>query len=292
MSSETKGKNKLRDKKIIKLLLAAGVVGAAGGVVRGVQLLCFDEHGFPTASGGIYNILWAVMAFELVLGICLWFLLKKKDMCGRKGQSSLAEYLLPKVAMIVFALAAAIRLAISYKPFSVWGIILSFVCFAIAASTPILIKSLSSAEVSESEKLIALLPVGAMVITLIELYRSVAKTPSASLYATDVFAISVLILLFFAVAGDINRKTGSLKIVAMAFVFVEIGTTAFLGRLIFVASRIIGGAGVSCILTHEFFEAIMALGGIALAFAAASAVGRRGEIRNTAEVCESAEKQE
>lgn len=288
MNSETENKKTLKEKGINKLLVLALVLGAAGGLVRGIQLLDFDEKGFPASSGGIHVALWAVLVFELLAAVAVWFAVKKKTVCGRTGRPGMSEHLLPAVAMVIFALCAAVRLAMSYKPFSAWGIILSIICFALAASVPVAVRSLGNSAVSDGEKLISLLPVGSMVAIIIELYRSVARTPSASLYATDVFAIVVLILLFFSVAGDVNGRTGPGKVVAMSFGFISVGTTAFLGRLIAVGRELIGGAGFSCILTHEFFEGLMALGGIAVAFAVANAVGRRGERPAEAETEETA----
>ncbi|MBQ1222683.1 MAG: hypothetical protein IIX84_00190 [Oscillospiraceae bacterium] len=273
---EANEKNRLQERNAVRTLLFALLIGAAGGVIRGIQLLDFNERNFPSASGGIHVVLWCVLSFELIAAAVAWFCLRKKELCGRKGRESVREYLLPKVSMIVFALCAAVRLAMSYKPFSAWGIILGLLCFAIAASVPVAVSSLGKPSVSDSERLISLLPVGAMVAVIIELYRSVAKTPAASFYATDVFAVVVLVLLFFAAAGDVNGKTGPKKIIITAFAFVEIGTTAFLGRVISVVSALVGGAGASCIITAEFFEGLLALGGIFFAFAAVSAVGRRG----------------
>ncbi|MBR6772064.1 MAG: hypothetical protein IKM29_01595 [Clostridia bacterium] len=277
MNPETENKKTLKEKNVKRLLGAALAVGAAGGLVRGIQLLSFDENGLPASAGGIHVAVWAILALEIAAAVAVWFVFGKRQICGRSGRSGLAEYLLPPAAAAVFALCAAVRLALSYKPFSAWGIILGIICFAVAASVPVVVKSLGKPSVSEGEKLISLLPVGAMIAIIIELYRSVAKTPSASLYAADVFATAVLILLFFSAAGDVNGKTGPQKVVAMGFAFVEIGTTAFLGRLIAVGSVLLSGAGISCILTHEFFEGLMALGGIAFAFAASYAVVRRGE---------------
>ena len=269
-------KDGLTPRLINRILLFGSAFGAAGGIVRGLQLLDFDEKNLPKTAGGLHTVLWCVLAAELLFSVAAGLLVRKKSVPGRSGRGGLAETLFPSVAMVIFALCAAVRLCMSYKPFSVWGIILSLVCFALAAAVPVAVRTLGKKKPSESEKLISLLPVGAMVVMIIELYRSVAKTPTAAFYAADVFAVIMLILLFFAVAGDINGRTGPKRTFIFGFASVQIGMTAFVGRVIRVGGSLLAGEGLSVVISSEVFEGLLALGGVFFAYAAANAVGRRG----------------
>ena len=49
---EANEKNRLQERNAVRTLLFALLIGAAGGVIRGIQLLDFNERNFPSASGG------------------------------------------------------------------------------------------------------------------------------------------------------------------------------------------------------------------------------------------------
>ncbi|MBR4941972.1 MAG: hypothetical protein IKZ19_08245, partial [Clostridia bacterium] len=220
---------------------AAAAVGIAGGIVRGVQLCRFDEKGLPVESL-FHSLIWVVLALEVLLGLGAWLWVRKKTASGIGGRPNTPEAVLPLVSAVLFAGCAAVRLAMSYKPFSFWGMVLALVSFAVAAAMPVVGRALgNSGETSEGERILSLVPVGANVLIIIEIYRSVSKNPTAGWYAFDVFAAAAVILMFFAAAGDVNRRSGIQKLIASALGAIMLAWTAALGRIIALVSGVAGG---------------------------------------------------
>ncbi len=278
ITSPEKKTKKLGAKAANAILLAFGAVGIVGGALRGTQLLSFDSAGFPTFSGGIHSIVWGLAVAELVLVLVLWLCLGQFELSGKRDRG-ICQRLFPLGSAVLFAAGAAVSLALSYRPFSIWKIFLGLVCFAIAAAVSIIAKALGSkAETSQGERLISLLPIGANVILIIELYRSVSKNPTPSWYAFDVFAAAAAILLFFAVAGEINRRTSGKKVLVMSALALCFCLTAAVGRVVDLVSNL-GEGGIRAVITPEFFWCLFFFGTAVFAIGAGITVSRKGELK-------------
>lgn len=267
----------LTSKKLDRILIAAAVLGLVCGGVRGLQLNTFDEKNLPTGNGTLDIVLWAALALCVAAAFGVWFAVKKAAIAPGESSPGMGERLFSLGGAVFFGLGAALRLAMSYRPFSVWGVLLALICIAVAAAIPVAAKTLGNgASPSRGEKLISLVPVMASVVLMIELYRGVSRNPTVSWYAADVFAMAAVILVFFAVAGDAVGRTGPAKVVATAFAAVSLGLCAAVGRAVRLASDLISGGSPADLVCAESFQLLLFAGAVLFAVGAAKAVVRRG----------------
>lgn len=255
-----------------KLMLAAGAVGAAGGAVRGVQLIrCFDSEALPVGGNGLNISVWAIAAVQIAAAAAVWFWLGKRGgAVSQKGRKFSEKGGI--VCAVLLGLASAVCFAMSYSPFSLWGIVLGAVCFAAAAAMPSVLRGVNlGGGGAERAKLASLLPVAAMALQLVEFYRRVSKNPTASWYASDAFACAVLVLLLFSFAGVVNGRTGVKKVLTMSFAFVSMGLTALIGRAAYLVSEIAGGAGAGVLVSDAGLECALFVFGTAAAVSAVRA---------------------
>lgn len=255
-----------------KLMITAAAVGAAGGAVRGTQLIrSFDSEALPVGGNGLNISVWAISAVQIAAAAAVWFWLDKRgNAVLQKGREFSEKGGI--VCAVLLGLASAVCFAMSYSPFSLWGIILALVCFAAAAAMPSVLRSVNlGGGSSERAKLASLLPVAAMALQLVEFYRRVSKNPTAAWYAPDAFACAVLVLLMFSFAGVVNGRTGVKKVLTMSFAFVSMGLTALIGRAAYLVSEIAGGAGAGILVSEAGLECALFVFGTVAAVSAVRA---------------------
>jgi len=143
----------LTSKKLDRILIAAAVLGLVCGGVRGLQLNTFDEKNLPTGNGTLDIILWAALALCVAAAFGVWFAVKKAAIAPGESSPGMGERLFSLGGAVFFGLGAALRLAMSYRPFSLWGVLLALICIAVAAAIPVAGNTLGNgASLSRGEK--------------------------------------------------------------------------------------------------------------------------------------------
>ncbi len=253
--------NVKRERLAVGLCAAAG---AAAGALRALQLFyAFDGERLPVAGRqGLTVAVWVCCGLFLAAAAVLLRLFSglaepRGKFAALPGGAALAA--------AAAALAGAVRLAMSYRPVSVWGLILGAVTVLAAAALLRTVRAAArNAAFSERTRLISLVPVVALFLVILEFYRGVSVQPSAAWYAADAFGLLSLLLLFFSFAGRLNGRAGRGRILAFTGVFLLFGLSALIGRAAWLLAEA-AGRGFGALVSAEGAEVLLLLSGLAAA---------------------------
>ncbi len=222
------------------MLLAAGVVGVAGGVLRFFHLTkAFDSQRLETRGN-----IWGTALLALTIATCLglaflaWRMRSKEQPANEPGLR-LGTVSLPVLVFMVLTMLCALTGAVlsilnAYQGRLAFWDILDGVLYLLAALSlaPTLRALPSHWEKTTNTATMSLLTVFWACFHLISVYRTEARHPAVSYYFYDVIALICMIYLYFSASGVICGRASENRLFITVLATLSLGGTSIYSRVL------------------------------------------------------------
>jgi hypothetical protein len=237
----------MKNKKIhIPLIATFMILGLIGGAFRYMHLKTgFDDIGLNVRNNTFSVLLIVLLLAALALLIIVAIRSKKggalsadKLHLGTIGWKSITFAVIASVFIIA---GAAIKFAVSVRPFSLWGFINGLLMFGSGFACVSLIRGISSRHSGRDfDGTITLIPVFMACFALIEYYRDISRNPVPSFYLYNVLSYISLILMIFSCTGYVFSRASLPRVFISLLAYMFFGTVSLVGRSAYLLDELNG----------------------------------------------------
>jgi hypothetical protein len=238
------------------LIAVMTILGIIGGVLRYLHL----ETGFNSLGLNIENNRYSVFLAALVVAVLA--ILAIIAVLSKKGTALAADKLrlgtigwqsiVPiSLASLLIIAGTAVKVVVSVKPFSVWGLLNGMLMFASGAVSVSTVRKMSAKNNGQAVNgTAALVPVFMACFALIEYYRDISKNPVPSIYFYNVLSYIALILMVYSCAGYLFSRVSLVRVFISMLAYMFYGAVTLIGQFLY----IITNAGASGWIHNEFLD--------------------------------------